>query len=283
MKQGIIPGDDAVSLRWRNGRTDSESRSATLLQQLLRRSAAPAGRLWRPRRNQGSGYGAPPPPQGGYGAPPPPPGGGYGAPRRRAATVSRRNRVATGSPHRHPVARWPATLRWLGRLRRPAAARRGNRGVRAVQRNRRQTAGHNALPFLRASVYAEDEATLALLAMLPRSPAAARNRNRPPPRSARMSRKRLPSCRASLRPRRGGASPSTTGSGSARVPVSVIRRPRSGRPIRIARGQTRCKSGCSRRARSLMPPHSPLSALMPRRSAGRSRSMVPEISRSRAS
>ena len=57
MKQGIVPGDDAVSLRWPVRWSGRQSRPAALLQQLLRWPAAPTGRLRcpaaAPRRQSG--------------------------------------------------------------------------------------------------------------------------------------------------------------------------------------------------------------------------------------
>lgn len=79
MKQGIVPGDDAVSFGGPGGGLTANRGPQPFSSSYYGGQQPPQGGYGAPPPQQG-GYGAPPPPQGGYGAPQPPPGGGYGAP-----------------------------------------------------------------------------------------------------------------------------------------------------------------------------------------------------------
>jgi hypothetical protein len=81
MKQGIVPGDDAVSFGPSGGLTANRG-PQPFSSNYYGGQQPPQGGYGAPPPPQGGnqGYGTPPPPQGGYGAPPPPPGGGYGGP-----------------------------------------------------------------------------------------------------------------------------------------------------------------------------------------------------------
>lgn len=77
MKQGIVPGDDAVSFGGTGGLPANRG-PQPFSSGYYSGQQPPQGYGAPPPPPQG-GYGAPPPPQGGYGQPPPPPGG-YSAP-----------------------------------------------------------------------------------------------------------------------------------------------------------------------------------------------------------
>jgi hypothetical protein len=78
MKQGIVPGDDAVSFGGPGGGLAANRGPQPFSSNYYGGQQPPQGGYGAPPPPQQGGYGAPPPPQGGYGAPPPQ--GGYGAP-----------------------------------------------------------------------------------------------------------------------------------------------------------------------------------------------------------
>ena len=124
MKQGIVPGDDAVSFGGPSSGLTANRGPQPFSSNYYGGQQPPQGGYGAPPPSQGGnqGYGAPPPPQGGYGAPPPPPGGGYGAPPPQGGYGQPPQQGGYGQP---PPRRWlrrPAALRWLGRLWWPTAA-----------------------------------------------------------------------------------------------------------------------------------------------------------------
>ena len=123
MKQGIVPGDDAVSFGGPSGGLTANRGPQPFSSNYYGGQQPPQGGYGAPPPPQGGnqGYGAPPPPQGGYGAPPPPPGGGYGGPppaRWLRPTAAAGWLRAAASPGWW--LRWAAAIGRLGRLWWPA-------------------------------------------------------------------------------------------------------------------------------------------------------------------
>ena len=113
MKQGIVPGDDAVSFGPSGGLTANRGPQPFSSNYYGGQQPPQGGYGAPPPQGGNQGYGAPPPPQGGYGAPPPPPVVAMVAHRRKVATANRRSRAAMGNhpprpvgtaARRHPVA-----------------------------------------------------------------------------------------------------------------------------------------------------------------------------------